>query len=71
MKTIEVSDEAYQTLAMYHGDVNAYVEQLAAEAPEVAAVQAGIDAYHAGDHRPLEDFGKELRDRHGINAPEA
>lgn len=71
MKSIEISDEAYETLAEYHGDVNAYVEKLAAEAPEVAAVQEGIDAYQAGDHRPLEEFGKELRDQHGIATPEA
>ncbi|MCG8584497.1 MAG: hypothetical protein MI757_07290 [Pirellulales bacterium] len=62
MRTIEISDEAYQTIAEIHGDVNAYVEK-------VAAVQEGIDAYTSGDHRSLEEFGKELKQRFGINRP--
>ena len=69
MRTIEISDEAYQTIAEIHGDVNAYVEKVAAEAREVAAVQEGVDAYHTGDHRPIEEFGKELKQRFGINRP--
>lgn len=67
MRTIEISDEAYQTLAKFHGDVNVYVENLAAEAREVAAVQEGIDAYNAGDYRPLAEFGGELHERFGID----
>ncbi len=70
-KQIEISDEAYQTLTEFHGDVNAFVEKIAAEAREVAAVQVGIDAYQAGDHRPLEEFGKDLQQRFGINTPDA
>ena len=69
MKMIEISDEAYQTIAEIHGDVNAYVEKVAAEAREVSAVQEGIDAYRTGDHRPLEEFGKELQQRLGISRP--
>ncbi len=71
MRVIEISDKAYQTLAEFHGDVNAFVEKIAAEAREVAAEQIGIDAYKAGDHRPLEEFGQELQQRFGINTPDA
>lgn len=71
MRAIEISDEAYQTLARFHGDVNAYVEKLAAEAGEVAAAQEGIAAFEAGDYRPLEDFGKDLERRYGMKTPEA
>jgi len=71
MRTIEISDAAYQTLAKFHGDVTTYVEKIASEAHEVAAVQEGIAAYNAGDHRPLEEFGKELHEKHGITLPEA
>ena len=34
-----------------------------------AAVQEGIDAYERGDFRPLEELGRELRDRFGITLP--
>ncbi|QEG33240.1 hypothetical protein [Bythopirellula goksoeyrii] len=71
MRMIEISDEAYQTLAKFHGDVNLYVEKLAAEAREVAAVQEGIDAYNAGDCRPLAEFGGELQERFGIDTSQA
>ncbi|TWU30092.1 hypothetical protein [Bythopirellula polymerisocia] len=71
MKQIEISDEAYQTLTKYHGDVKAYVENLAVEAREVEFVQEGIDAYNAGDCRPLTEFGGELQERFGINTPKA
>lgn len=71
MKTIEVSDEQYQALAKAHGDVTAFVQRLAAEAEEVAAVMQGVAAYERGDYRPLEEFGQELMERHGIDVPEA
>ncbi|MDC0935647.1 hypothetical protein OAS39_05130 [Pirellulales bacterium] len=61
MRMIEISDEAYQMLADVYGDVNAFVEKIAAEAEEVAEVQKGVDAFNSGDHRPLEEFGAELR----------
>jgi predicted transcriptional regulator len=66
MRTIQISDEAYQTLARYYGDVNAYVERLAGEAEEVAAVQEGIDAYNRGEHRPVEEFMDEFLSERGI-----
>jgi predicted transcriptional regulator len=69
MKTIEISDSAYQSLTAVHGDVAAFLEQLAAEAREVAAVQEGIDDYKAGRFRPIEEFGEEHRERYGIELP--
>lgn len=66
MRTIEISDEAYQTLTRHHGNVNAYVERLAAEADEVAAVQEGIDAFERGEHRPYEEFAAEFMSERGI-----
>jgi hypothetical protein len=71
MKNVEISDKAYETLAHYHGDVSAFVERMADEAAEVAAVQVGIDAYEAGEHRPLEKFGEELRERYNVEIPKA
>lgn len=71
MKTIEITDEAYQAIAQHHGDVSAFVEKVAAEAHEVAAVQEGIAAYEADDYRPVEEFGEELKKRFGIKIPEA
>ena len=67
--TDENSDEAYQTIAEIHSDVNTYVERQAAEAREVAAIQEGIDAYRAGDHRPLEEIGKQREELFGIDRP--
>lgn len=69
MKQVEISDKAYETLAHFHGDVSAFVERMADEAAEVAAVNEGIDAYKAGDHRPIEAFGQELSDRYNVDLP--
>ena len=69
MKNIEISDKAYETLAHYHGDVSAFIERIANEAAEVAAVQEGIDAYGAGEHRSLEKFGEELQEQYGVEIP--
>lgn len=69
MKQVEISDKAYETLAHFHGDVGAFVERMASEAAEVAAVKEGLDAYKNGDHRPLESFGDELKSRYNIDLP--
>ncbi len=66
MRTIEISDSAYQKLVEVHGDVAAYVEKLAIEADEIAAVQEGIAAYQAGDHRPYEEFAAAFMAERGI-----
>ena len=71
MKQVEITDRAYKTLAELHGDVSAFVERLANEATEVAAVQEGLDAYQAGDHRPIEEFRDELEKRYDIDLPQA
>lgn len=39
------------------------IDRLEWEAVEVAAVQEGMEAYRAGNHRPLEEFGADLRER--------
>lgn len=66
MKQIEITDQAYETLTAYHGDVAAFVEKLAEQSDEVAAVQEGLDAYNSGDHRSLEDVSRDLRERFGM-----
>lgn len=36
-----------------------------------AAIQEGIDAYERGEFRPLEEFGRDLRERYGVATPES
>ena len=66
MRTIEVSDQEYEALANAHGDVTAFVQRMAAEAEEVAAVMKGVEAYREGRHRPAEEFLDEFMAEQGI-----
>lgn len=45
------------------------LEKLASERREVSAVLEGVVAYEEGRHRPLEEFGADLKKKYGIDLP--
>ena len=62
----QLASGAYQD----EGDVlRAALEALRRQNADLAAIRAGIEDMEAGRHRPLEEFDRDFRARHGFSKP--
>ncbi len=60
------SDIQSQAVAAGFATVELYIQDLLERDVDRLAIQKGIDALEAGQHRPFDEFDREFRERNGL-----